>query len=355
MGIFDKLLKRSKPLSPVPSLFTLASTDPNLPALTVDNALDKNSDLYAVINRIASDVASCPIIIGNQWQTILNNPNPLFSRFNFWQNVMAQLLLTGNAIVTLGDRLELIPYTQVSMLLNDDASDITYTVTYDDGRPRQEFQASEVLHFKLMGTGALNSQYVGFSPLTALIPDIELQELSKNLTKTVLNNGLNPRFLLSTPQVITDNKAKKALRDNFEKLNTGVNNRRAIFTDAGLSISTLNVSQDVSTYLKNYNFSQDQIAKAFGVPSSYLNGTGDQQSSVEMLRSMYTDSLQTYIKPIESEISLKLKAPARMDITQAVDVDGSQLIDKVTKLVQAGIISADEAHQILVKKGALDG
>lgn len=287
MGFFSKLFeRRSQTITNRPLIFTAGSGGGvSLPLVTANTAL-KNSDIYAVVNRIASDVAACPLVTANSMQQqMLDRPNDLVSRYNFWQQVVAQLLIQGNAVVTMQDnQLELIPYSNVVMTLLDNAKDITYRVSYNDGRPPLLFSSKEVLHFKLMSSGEIDCQYVGVSPLESLVEDVGLQDLSKRLTKKVLENGIMPRYVLKTTASLLDRELKNKVRADFEKTNIGDNANRAIVLDQGLTLDTINISQDVSKYLSNYNFSQNQIAKAFGVPANYLNGTGDEQSSVEMLR-----------------------------------------------------------------------
>lgn len=355
MAIFDKLFKRSRSIAPMMVQLPFGKNGVPIPNVTASMAMAKNSDVYSVINRISSDVATCPMVCSNaQVEAKLATPSKLLNRFNFWQEVVAQLLLNGNAVVTLGDQLEVIPFENVQINLLYNLQDLTYRITYNDNRPMMEYASREVLHFKLVATGQVDSEYCGISPLNSLFPDLALQEMSKDLTKKVLENGLNPRAILTAPIVLSP-EDKKAVRSSFEKVNMGDNNGKAIVLDQGLQLTTLNVSQDVANYLKNYNFSQNQIAKAFGVPATYLNGEGDQQSSVEMLRSMYTDSLQMYIKPIEAELSFKFGVPVEMDITHAVDVDNTNLITQLTQLTSSGIITVDEAHDILAKRGVLNG
>lgn len=138
MGFFSKLFeRRSQTITNRPLIFTAGSGGGvSLPLVTANTAL-KNSDIYAVVNRIASDVAACPLVTANSMQQqMLDRPNDLVSRYNFWQQVVAQLLIQGNAVVTMQDnQLELIPYSNVVMTLLDNAKDITYRVSYNDGRP----------------------------------------------------------------------------------------------------------------------------------------------------------------------------------------------------------------------------
>ena len=59
----------------------------------------KNSDVYAVISRVSSDIAGCRFVTNAQPITdVLNAPlGNLMSGFSVWQAMIVQMMLTGNA------------------------------------------------------------------------------------------------------------------------------------------------------------------------------------------------------------------------------------------------------------------
>ncbi|WP_252902533.1 phage portal protein [Paucilactobacillus hokkaidonensis] len=149
--------------------------------------------------------------------------------------------------------------------------------------------------------------------------------------------------------------AKDKIRAEFEKANAGDNSGKAIVLDQGLQINPLQIDPDVAKLLSNVTFSQTQIAKAFGISDSYLNGQGDEQSSVSMMRSLFIDSLNPYMKAIESELTMKLGQPVNLDIESAVDIDNSDLIDKLVSLAgKSAVLSGTQIRQILSDKEVYD-
>lgn len=92
-----------------------------------------NSDVFAVVYRISSDVAACqfeaPMV-----DYMLNHPmGTLINGYNVWQSVVAQMALNGNAYMLIHregtdgvvTRLEPIPEERVTVTLNDDGSDVS--------------------------------------------------------------------------------------------------------------------------------------------------------------------------------------------------------------------------------------
>lgn len=314
----------------------------------------RNSDIYAVVNRISSDVAACSIDCQKPQFYAIDNPNPLQTRFNFIQSIVARMLLNGNAYVTIHrngsnvpDELEIVPESQVEMLLTDNADDILYTFNYTDGRPQKTLHSADVLHFKLITTGYEQDMYTGRSPLLALADELGIQDQANKLTLNTLLNAINPTTVLKVPDVALSRQNKEAIRDEFAAQTTGNNVGKAIVLDQGLDLSTISINSDVAKFLNNVQFGTAQIAKAFGIPASYLGLSGDAQSSVDMLRSLYLSCLNTYIKPIESEFSKKFGVKVKLNLLDAVDNDNQIKIQNINDLTKNKAISPKQAQQLL--------
>lgn len=325
------------------------------------NQAFKNSDVFTVVERISSDIAACRFN-GQQYQALLDNPFHLMNPYAGWQEVLIQLLLNGNSYVVIhrdkqqkASWLEPVPSDDVSLTLQDNATDIIYHVHYTDERADKDYLSVDVLHFKLVTPGMDVNQYTGVSPLMALVPELGIQDNSKKLTLASLIHALAPTNIYTTPNAITEPGAKDKIREAFEKANTGDNAGRVMIMDAGAKLETIDVTPNVAKLLDNATFSQTQIAKAFGIPDSYLNGQGDQQSSIEMIRSLYQNALTMYIRPIESELSYKLGAPVKLDVTSAIDVDHQNELNNIVSLSKANLLSPRQAFGLMLANDIMPG
>ena len=325
------------------------------------NQAFKNSDVFTVVERISSDIAACRFS-GQQYQALLDNPFHLMNPYAGWQEVLIQLLLNGNSYVVIhrdkqqkASWLEPVPSDDVTLTLQDNATDIIYHVHYTDERADKDYLSADVLHFKLVTPGMDVNQYTGVSPLMALVPELGIQDNSKKLTLASLIHALAPTNIYTTPNAITEPGAKDKIREAFEKANTGDNAGRVMIMDAGAKLETIDVTPNVAKLLDNATFSQTQIAKAFGIPDSYLNGQGDQQSSIEMIRSLYQNALTMYIRPIESELSYKLGAPVKLDVTSAIDVDHQNELNNIVSLSKANLLSPRQAFGLMLANDIMPG
>lgn len=323
----------------------------------------KNSDVFAVINLLSSDVASSTISAAPPFENVLQNPSSMISGYNFWQSVTASMLLSGNAYVTverdsnnIPTSLELVPPSDVNVILADDSSSLTYTVNYQDDRGTINYPASNMLHFRLLSTGSNQTDsLIGISPLQSLVQSVNMQDYSSQLTLSTLKNAINPSIRIKVAEGALSPEEKEATREAFEKANEGANAGRPLVEDQLYSFDSLQINSDVAKFLSTMDFGKTAVAEAFGVPSNYLNGAGDQQSSIDMVKSLYRNTLRRYTMPLEGELTAKLGVPVDFDESSAVDADNSTLINQIQQLLSGTTpaITPIMAQQMLQKRGVI--
>lgn len=324
-----------------------------------------NSDIFSIVHRVSADVSACDLRTDNtQLKTLYKRPNALINGYGFWETVMANLLLNGNAFVvitrgTTGNpiKLEHVPLSQIQMEMLDASTDILYTVNYQDERGSVKVISKDMLHFRIMpfnSQGAL--QYSGMSPLTSLATELNTQDLSNKLTVNTLKHAINPSVILKSLAPTLSDDSKEKIRKDFESFNGGDNAGRVAVMTQDLEMQQVQINADVAKFLSTVSISQTQIAKAFCIDVSYLDSQkGSQQSNIEQIRSLYADSLQTYMKPIESELEMKFNCDVNLDVNSAIDIDNQNFINNISKLSTgtSPVVPADIALQALQGKGVI--
>ncbi|KRL36615.1 phage portal protein, HK97 family [Liquorilactobacillus uvarum DSM 19971] len=298
------------------------------------------------------------------YDKMINHPSNLISKFSYWQAVVSQLLLAGNAYVVITERddhnipikLEYASPSQTSIILSDDSQNLTYQITWNDDRGQKKYAASDVLHFRLMSPyGQSEGNYlIGMSPLYSLQKDVAMQEQSKHLALNTLVNAINPSFTITLPNVQVSKEDKDKVRDSFQEANSGENAGKTIVLDQSAELKVLSVDSDVANFLNNYDFSQSQIAKAFLIPNSVLDDRkGDQQSNIADIGDFYVNSLSPYINAMKSEFELKLGIDIKVDITNATDLTNNKFISQLATFAtgRTPAIPAELAQKILASKG----
>lgn len=325
----------------------------------------QNVDIFAMINLISSDIASCDFQSGGQYGSLLKHPSRLINGYSFWQSVIIQSLLTGNGYLLIHSEkgkaqwLEQIPTSQVNVQLADSLENITYEINFTDDRGAVVADNSEMIHIRLMPTGEVvgGQEFMGISPLDSLVYPVEISENANRLTLSTLINGINPSTTINVPDAKLDKESKDSIRNSFIEQNTGENAGKVIVMDQSAQLSTIQINADVAKFLNNLDWSADRVAEAFGVPSSYLNRTkADAQSNSQQIMSFYASSLNRYINPMISELAFKLNLPdLKLNVRDSTDVDGSQIIDMISKLNTGTnpVFNADEVKTLLAEKGVI--
>lgn len=319
----------------------------------------KNSDIYSVINRISSDVASAKFKTENSYVSdILNSPSKLISRFSFWQGVLVQLLLSGNAYIPFirGRGLEQVPPSDVQINYLVGNQGIKYTVAESNGRPKMELSQNEMLHFRLM-PDAKYRYLVGMSPLESLTYETTISNNSKKANINAITHAINPGGVLKWDTLKATDEEKAAMQSQFQAKNEN-NSGGTMVLDNSMDYSPFEVKQDVLKQLQESSeYTANNIAKAYGVSVDMMGGgstTESQHSNIDQIKGTYLMTLNTDVNPILDELRAKLNAPdLQLDIKAMIDVDDSLKIAQVNSLMSSGILTSNQAQFLLTRDGYL--
>lgn len=319
--------------------------------ISAEQAL-KNSDVWTAVNIISSDIARVKFHAAKQKvDKTLNNPSRVTNRFNFYQSMIAQMLLTGNAYAVRradsgGEYLEFVAPSHIQQYLSDDGQVTTYDITFN-GTQEDDLKnvpATDVIHLRLLST---DGGLTGKSPLTALVDELTLQSGNNKLANSVFNKSANPSAMLklTTGQKLND-AGREAVRTAFENANTGANAGRVMVMDGTFDYSQLEVKSDVAKLLTATDWTRSQIAKAFMLPSDML-GSESEHSNADQIRAMYNNTIGRYLAPALEELSMKFGESVIADIREATDLDGAMLEQRTINLINSGAISPALALEIL--------
>lgn len=320
----------------------------------------KNSDLFAASTMITADMASADFVGDNKTLTKkLNNPNNYQNRYSFWQLVYLELLLSGNAFVVVNktqsgvpQSFRFVPSQFITLDLTRDT--LHYKINEYNDYSDAYLSSDDVLHFTINAHGSNGSELIGHSPLESLASELTTQSQAKRLARLALLRSINPTSIIKIPLTTLSPEAKNTIRSEFEKANSGENAGRPMVLDQSADFSKVSVNADVSKLLNSDTYGRNQIAKAFGIPSSMINGSNsDGQSSIEMIRAEYINNINRYIEAINAEIQLKLDTSINLDTSDIIDYSGQTYSKNLISYVDKGIVEPNEAKELLIKRGLL--
>lgn len=311
----------------------------------------RNSDIRTAITILASDIARVTYSTGNKkLDKLLASPSKMTGRYTFMQSMMAQMLLDGNAYaLRRADKegheyWEYVSPSHVFVQLADDGQSLSYDFSFDsvDERDEKDVEASDVIHFRLLG---IDGGLMGRSPLESLQSELSLQKSSRNLALNIFKRAINPTSVLNYPTKLSPEQKEEA-RVALEKANTGENAGRALVMDNKATFDQMEIKSDVAKLLQSTDWTREQIAKVFMIPSDSL-GSESQHSNIDQMQAQYNTALGRYIAAVVDELSLKLDQPIITNVREAIDLDGSKIEARTIALVKDHVINQNVGLEIL--------
>lgn len=327
--------------------------------VSADQAL-RNSDIYSIIMQLSGDLATANLIAkAKRSQSILDNPSATTNSYSFWQAMYAQLLLGGEAFAYrwrnkngIEKRWEYLRPSQVNVFLLEDGSGLVYNVTFDEPEigVKQAVPQSDMIHFRLLSR---NGGMTGISPLTALTDELHIKRQSNGLTLNALKQSVNVPSILKIKNGSKLDAKLRASRSRQIVKQINHSNNGPLVIDDSEDYTPLEIKSNVAQLLDQVNWTSTQIAKVYGVPDSYLNGTGDQQSSLDMTSRFYSTALQRYMNAILSELNNKLNTEVTANLRPAVDPLGDTYTSQIANITKSGTLAQNQAVDVLQRVGYL--
>ena len=330
----------------------------NAKYVTADQAL-QNSDLYSLISQLSADLALVVFRTPSQrMQSFLSNPSTDTNGFSFWQGMFAQLLLDGNAYAYRWQNnngvdlyWEGLRPSQVNVYKDLDGQGLLYDVDFDEPKigAMNNIPQGEMIHFRLMSKSSIGVK--GYSPLRALTDELAIKNKSNDLTKNALDQSVMAPGILTVQGAGLLDENKKAARSRaFVRQQTNSTNGPIVLDDLE-TYQPLEIKSDVANLLAQVDWTSRQVAKVYGMPDSYLNGAGDQQSNLDQESNQYAKALKRFVGPIVSELNSKLNTTVTPDMRPSVDAVGDSYASKISSMVKDSTISAAQAQFILKRLG----
>lgn len=288
---------------------------------------------------------------GNRRLNYLLNVQPDFAvnAFDFWRQVVQELLLDGNAyivpvynIATMElDRLALCERETVTHdTLND-----TYNVTDLRTGISGVYAENEIIHIKGL---TLQNAKRGVSVLTHARLTLGIAATGDQETQNRFANGGNVRGIVSNDSSVRgfgeyqDQQLKNTATDLNERFSNG---ERIVNLPGQVDFKQISLSSTDMQFLESRKFTVREICRFFGVhPSFVFDDTSNNYKSAEQANVAFlSHTLNPLLRNIEVELLRKLITPAlahkykfqfdRRDL-HACDMDG--LMKYRTSLLQTG-------------------
>ncbi len=247
----------------------------------------RNAVAHRCVRMIAEAAASVPLKgEGEALAALIARPNPDEPSAAFWERLIAQLQIAGNAFV---EAVSLEPAGPPHALFAL-RPDRTRALADKRGWPeawayrgpsgerrigRDEEGWSPVLHLKLFHP---SDDIYGMSPLSAARMALDLHNASADWAKALIDNAARPSGALvygKDGARMTDDQFDR-LKTELEAAHQGARNAgRPLLLEGGLDWKPMSLSPAEMDFLEARNGAAREIALAFGVPPMLLGIPGD--------------------------------------------------------------------------------
>ena len=200
---------------------------------------------------------------------LTRRPNANMTAFTFWQAVVSNLLLWGNAYILKKYRgsgasrklVSIEPLYPALMTIRQNPN-LSLTYQYSKDGFVTEYSEDEIAHFK----GFSVSGYMGLSVISSGCQTFGNALATEETSGRYFSNGMRPGAALKLPNTLKGDQ-RKQLRDNVISEMEGVaKTGGTIILEAGMEYQALGIPPADAQLLQSRAFSVEEICRWFGVP-----------------------------------------------------------------------------------------
>ena len=319
--------------------------------------------VWAAVRLLSETIASLPINVykidknnskfidyPNPLNTLISrSPSPQYTRYNFIETMMTNLLLWGNAYAHIirngGARaveLRIIPPEIVEPFKSEDDGLIYYKI-----KDSNILASKEILHIVGLSFDGVKGQ----SPIQACQQALGIGMASQQFGANFFGRGANLSGVLEHPARLSDDAANR-LRDSWNSRFSGIqNSHQTAILEEGVKFKPIGMPLADAQFIETRRFSVEEIARIYRVPNHLINDLSKssfnniEQQSLEFSKF----SLSPYLVSWEEELNRKLLPERELkthffkfSTRELLRSDATSRADYYTKLFNIGVLSIND-------------
>lgn len=315
---------------------------------------DNISTLPLFVYQTAADGHKEPARDTELWKLLHENPNRRHTPAEFWNYMLMNYLLRGNAYAEIGrngagEAIELLPMSadQVEVELLKDGS-LVYKF-YFDGTVKVLAESS-VFHWRDKGNGL-----IGMSRLDYMRSSVGLAAAAQDHAELGFRKGGKRPGTFLIDKALTPQQ-REQIRANFKSLVEGSSDDLLVL-EAGAKFEPLGLTPIDLQLLDTRRFSVEDIARWFGLPSVLINDTSQSTvwgSGIEsIIESTYKFRLRPILESLEQAIERRVftsrqreRYCAEFSLEAILRGNAKQRLDMGVQAVTNGLMTRNEWRQL---------
>jgi HK97 family phage portal protein len=286
-------------------------------------------------------------------------PNSDSTAYSLWSAFVSSIALTGNGYLEIqrnedkdATALWFLNPHEVTPVRLPDASLAYRTVEGMAAGASRVLKATDVIHCPWGSQDGVTGHSIISQARQTIGTDLAMDAYQGKFYR----NNATPSGIITVP---VDKKVKPEdkiqMRQDWEELQGGSNQRRVGILDGGMTFSPLSISQVDSAYLASKNYSRQEICGLFGILPSQIGDTarvaGETFAAQQL--TFLVDCLRPWLNLIQQELHRKL-IPKFSGLTIEHDISDRLRVDFATQM--QGFATAKQwgwinSNQILAKLG----
>ena len=352
MKLFKKVMafaRKSFSISDAKGYREAGGRDPESGHVVNHKTAMQMATVWACVRLISETISTLPLMVyqrngesrqiarAHSLYTILHDsPNADMTAVEFWEAIIAQLCLWGNAYCLktyAGFKLIALDPLRPDLMRVRRELDGSVTYLYSDPLGLKEYTDAEVWHVKGFGTDGL----CGLSPIAYARRSFGAAMAADRASAKMFANGMRPTAVLSMKGFLNKEQRglmKDKLMDSlFGSAETG---GRMMLLEGDTTYVPLSINPMDAQMLETRTFNIEEMCRWFGVPPSMIGhgtavsnwGTGREQIMLGFL----TFALRPYLTRIEQGIKKGLlTAPERLTYFAEFSLEGLLRADTVAR------------------------
>ena len=288
------------------------------------------------------------------YDVIHNSPNEDMTAFQFWQAVVASMLLQGNAFCEIHRvqnrvvALDFLLPSRVKMELDDEGR-IQYWYSPRKG-PRREILRNNMLHipaFTLDGRVGLSAIRYGANVFGSAMS-------ADDAANSTFKNGLLPTVAFKVDRVLRPDQ-RVEFREYIKEVAGALNAGKSPVLEQGITPESIGIDPVDAQLLESRTFSIEEICRWFGVPPWMVGktdsgsnwGTGLEQQMIAFL----TFCISSLTSQIQQCVNKRLLTPvervthyAEFSLEAFLKADTAGRAAWYSQMTQNGIMTRDECR-----------
>jgi HK97 family phage portal protein len=314
------------------------------------------------MRRGSADAEAAPAPAGHDdpLQRLLDNPNPIWSAAELWRSTETSLLLWGSAFWSIergssGAVTELWPLRADRVKVLPDARRYIKGFVYESGGDRVAYLPEEIVWFRHFNP---LEELSGLSSVAPARMAVEMGNAALRFNHGFFSNSAQPADVVVTTKEMPPEEEVKRFYDVWESRFKGAaNSHRPLLLAGGMDAKRLGLSQRDMEFVKGLEWSVEEVSRAFGVPKVFLAEMEDATlANVETLeRFLWRNTIVPELRLLQDAVTRSLarlfdEFPGQYSVAfdlgaiEALHENENDRVDRHVKLVQAGIMTVEEAR-----------